>query len=238
MTGLSTILLAQRQLRAAADRLTGSGDPATLALAKPIWPFLVSALTDEVERAVLVVAATDDEARELSQELSAIHGAQRVALWPSRGTVSQGRVGPAPHLIGLRSEARDRLIDDTGLVVASIGSLLERVPRRPAPPSIFESGDALRANWSTFSWSAATSACTRWRSGARSPCAAASWTSIPPRRISRSASTCSTTRSTGSACSPRSRRSPSVRSPRSGSSPHRSLSRTWSTRSISCGPRP
>ncbi len=134
MNGLSTILLAQRDFRAAADRVAGEGAVASLTVGQPIWPFLVSALTDEVERAVLVVAATDAEARDLSVELAAVHGRDRVSLWPSRGTVSQGRVGPSPHLIGLRSEARDRLIDDTGVVVASVGSLLERVPRRPAPP--------------------------------------------------------------------------------------------------------
>ncbi len=134
MNGLSTILLANADIRAAAERMAGEGDVMSLTLGQSIWPYVISAITDDVERAVLVVAATDAEARDLSLELGAIHGRERVCLWPSRGTVSQGRVGPSPHLIGLRSEARDRLIDDAGLVVASIGSLLERVPRRPAPP--------------------------------------------------------------------------------------------------------
>ncbi len=134
MNALTEILRQVGDVQAATDRLTGTGPVSELVVSQAIWPFLISALVDEVEPAVLVVAATDAEARDLSIEIGAILGRERISLWPSRGTVAQGRVGPSPHLIGLRSEARDRLIDNQGVVVASVGSLLERVPRRPAAP--------------------------------------------------------------------------------------------------------
>ncbi|MCB0882402.1 MAG: transcription-repair coupling factor [Thermoleophilia bacterium] len=109
-------------------------DPSTrgrrVVLARPGWTWLVAALARRSDRALLVVVPEDTEARDRAADLEAVLGRNAVGLWPSRGTVSHGAVGPSPHLVGLRARAAAMLGRPGHVVVAGVPALDERI----APP--------------------------------------------------------------------------------------------------------
>ena len=109
-----------------------------VALARPAWPFALSALSRETGRALLVVTPGDDEARDLATELSAVLGREAIALWPTRGVPAGGAVGPSPHLVGLRARALATLGAPGSVVVAGAPALAERVPPAAARQDALE----------------------------------------------------------------------------------------------------
>ncbi len=138
---LDRLLLQPREVAAAAEHLaSGQAGAPEMRLARAAWSFVVPALHRQARRALLVVAPTDEEARDLAIELRAIRGAEHVALWPSRGVPSGGAVGPSPHLIGLRAAALGRLNDADALIVAGVGALVERTPGSAGEPLVLRRG--------------------------------------------------------------------------------------------------
>ncbi len=135
MTGaLDRLILGPRPLLAAAERLrTGSGAIESVRVGRPIWPQLLAAFARHSEASILAVAASDEDARDLAADLTAVLGPELTALWPSRGAPTRGGVGPSPHLVGQRAAARGRL-GRLGIVVSSAGALLERIPTDTAAP--------------------------------------------------------------------------------------------------------
>ena len=132
---LDQIILQPRPLAAAAEHLASAADGAPeVRVPRPAWTMLVAALHRRAQRALLVVAPTDEEARDLSIELGALRGSRHVSLWPSRGVPSGGAVGASPHLVGLRAAALGQLAEPSRVVVASVGALIERMPAGAATP--------------------------------------------------------------------------------------------------------
>lgn len=132
---LDQIILQPRPLAAAAEHLASAADGAPeVRVPRPAWTMLVAALHRRAQRALLVVAPTDEEARDLSIELGALRGSGHVSLWPSRGVPSGGAVGASPHLVGLRAAALGQLAEPSRVVVASVGALIERMPAGAATP--------------------------------------------------------------------------------------------------------
>ncbi len=127
-------------LRAAED------DPQTAALSAgggrafcslSLRPFLLAALADaDPNRAVLVVAGDDRQARDLAADLRAWLRPRPVRLYPSRGVAYESHLAPPPHLVGLRIAALDALLDAPAaganegapVVVVSAVALSEKVP--------------------------------------------------------------------------------------------------------------
>jgi transcription-repair coupling factor (superfamily II helicase) len=122
---------------------TPAGRPRQVALAPAAWPFVLAALHRSTETALLLVAPTDDEARELAGDLAALVGHASVALWPSRGAPAGGAVGPSPHLVGQRARARGRLGESGITVVSSVAALVERVPSAAPAPLALRCGATL-----------------------------------------------------------------------------------------------
>src|SRR4051812_34627494 len=74
--------------------------------------YVLSALADEDrERAPLVVAGDDRQARDLAGDLRAWLHPRRVRFYPSRGVAYESHLVPPPHLVGLRVAALDALLD-------------------------------------------------------------------------------------------------------------------------------
>ena len=132
---LDEIILQPRPLAAAADHLAShaAGTP-EIRVPRPAWTMLVAALHRRAQRALLVVAPTDEDARDISIEVAAFRGTRHVSLWPSRGVPSGGAVGASPHLVGLRAAALGQVADPSRIVVASVGALIERMSATAATP--------------------------------------------------------------------------------------------------------
>jgi transcription-repair coupling factor (superfamily II helicase) len=89
-------------------------------------------------RPLLVVAATDADAERIAESIGWYLGASNAAPYVSRGVKYGSGVAPAPARVGARENAR-RVAHHHGVVVASVASLLERVPRaeqRPGPVEV------------------------------------------------------------------------------------------------------
>ena len=132
---IERVLLASAPVAEAGDRLLRGKDAGSLAVARPAWPAVLAALRSGAERALLVVAADDQAARELASDIEALAGRERVALWPARGLPVGGAVGPSPHLVGLRARAMSMLGSKGTIVVAGAPALAERVPPESARPA-------------------------------------------------------------------------------------------------------
>ncbi len=127
-TPLDDLVLASGPVGEAADRLRAGHGAGQVALGRPAWAVVIAAIARRSGRALLVVPARDEEARDLATDLGALMGHEHVALWPSRGAMAGGAVGLSPHLVGLRARALGVLGAPGHMVVASTAALVERVP--------------------------------------------------------------------------------------------------------------
>ncbi|MGH2905459.1 MAG: transcription-repair coupling factor [Solirubrobacterales bacterium] len=97
------------------------------------------------ERAAIVVAADDQAARVLTDDLAAYLPERAVRQYPARGVLYESHLDPPTHLVGLRIAALDALTAEgsTAVIVASAGALAERVPDPELRPHGFgvERGD-------------------------------------------------------------------------------------------------
>ncbi|HXR29804.1 MAG TPA: CarD family transcriptional regulator, partial [Solirubrobacterales bacterium] len=105
-------------------------------------PLLLAALLEDdrglADRPALLVSADDRSARDLAADLRAYLAPRRVRLYPSRGTGFASHVTPPPHLVGLRIDALDALVDEAdAIVVASATALAEAVPDAALRPAGF-----------------------------------------------------------------------------------------------------
>ena len=145
-TALDRLVLSPAPMAAAAaavaaehPRRRAGPRPAGLALRRwPPWRARAGA-------PLLAVTPGDDEARDLSQELTALLGRGAVALWPTRGVPSGGAVGASPHLVGLRARAIASLGRPGNVIVASARGPRRSAspPTRPPSPSRCRSGDVV-----------------------------------------------------------------------------------------------
>ncbi len=127
-TPLDQLVLASGPVGEAADRLLAGHGTGQLVLGRPAWAVVIAAIARRSGRALLVVPARDEEARDLATDLGALLGHAHVTLWPSRGAMAGGAVGLSPHLVGLRARALGVLGAPGHMVVASTAALMERVP--------------------------------------------------------------------------------------------------------------
>ena len=118
-------------------------------ISEPVLPLLLAAASagapsseggfEPIEaRPLLVVTANDADAERIAESVGWYLGADRAAPYVSRNVRYGSGVAPAPARIGAREHAR-RIARANGVVVASVGSLLERVPvaeSRPEPLSV------------------------------------------------------------------------------------------------------
>jgi transcription-repair coupling factor (superfamily II helicase) len=119
-------------------------DPQTAALhrdggrafvAQSLRPYLIAALVQsDPTRPAIVVAGDDRAARDLAAGLRAWLEPRPVRFYPSRGVTYESHLAPPPHLVGLRIDALDSLIDMPDgaevapVVVVSAVALSEKVP--------------------------------------------------------------------------------------------------------------
>jgi len=115
-----------------ADRLLAGHAAGEVRVGRAAWAVVLAAITRRAGHPLLVVPARDEEARDLSADLAALLGDNRVALWPSRGAVAGGTVGISPHITGQRARAVGMLGAPGQVVVASVPALAERVPAASA----------------------------------------------------------------------------------------------------------
>jgi transcription-repair coupling factor (superfamily II helicase) len=109
--------------------------PAPARVSEPALPLLLAALHEELERALVVLAPEDQDARDAAEAAAWFLGDDRVAFLPSRGVQWASGLDPAPHLVGERARALDVLAAG-GLIAASASALAEPMPppqARPAP---------------------------------------------------------------------------------------------------------
>jgi transcription-repair coupling factor (superfamily II helicase) len=137
-TAIDRLILGTPPLARAAERLREGGTAGRLALGRPAWPYALAALARESGRALLAVAAEDDEARDLAAELAALLGRAAVTLWPTRGLPVGGAVGPSPHIVGQRARALAGLERPGTVVVVGAPALAERVPAAGSRPEPLE----------------------------------------------------------------------------------------------------
>jgi transcription-repair coupling factor (superfamily II helicase) len=119
------------------DRLRAYAEafPAAARVSEPALPLLLAALHEELDRALVVLAPEDADARDLAEGVAWFVPGDRVALLPSRGVQWGSGLEPAPHLVGERARALDVLAAG-GLVCASASALAEPMPPkhlRPGP---------------------------------------------------------------------------------------------------------
>jgi transcription-repair coupling factor (superfamily II helicase) len=126
-------------------RADGDGGIGSARVSDPVLPLLLAAANlgplgpsgtfEPVdERPVLLVAATDADAEQWAEAAGWFVGADRAAAYVSRAVQYGSGVAPSPARVGSRERAR-RVAARHGVVVASIGALLERVPHAAARPT-------------------------------------------------------------------------------------------------------
>jgi transcription-repair coupling factor (superfamily II helicase) len=107
--------------------------PARARVSEPALPLLLSALHERLQRALAVLVADDEGARDLAEAVGWFSGAARVAFLPSRGVRWDSGLTPAAHLIGERTRALEVLAAG-GLVSVSAMALAEGMPPPEARP--------------------------------------------------------------------------------------------------------
>jgi len=105
--------------------------PARVRVSEPALPLLVSSLHERLERALSVLVADDEDARNLAEAAGWFMGEDSVAFLPSRGVRWDSGLVPAAHLIGERARALEVLAAG-GLVFVSATALAEGIP----PPQL------------------------------------------------------------------------------------------------------
>jgi len=126
-------------------------DPQTATLARDggrafvsqsLRAYLVAALLDrDPERPAIVVAGDDRAARDLAAGLRTWLEPRTVRYYPTRGLTYESHLAPPPHLVGLRIEALDALLESSSgapVVVVSAVALSEKVPDPAMRPHGFE----------------------------------------------------------------------------------------------------
>jgi transcription-repair coupling factor (superfamily II helicase) len=101
--------------------------PARARVSEPALPLFVSALHERLERALTVLVADDEDARDLAEAAGWFTGEERVAFLPSRGVRWDSGLVPAAHLIGERARALE-VLAAAGLVFISAAALAEGMP--------------------------------------------------------------------------------------------------------------
>ncbi len=119
-------LAAQERLSSLAGAL-----PARVRVSEPALPLLISALQERLERALAVLVADDEDARDLAEAAGWFMGEDAVAFLPSRGVRWDSGLVPAAHLIGERARALEVLAAG-GLIFVSATALAEGMP----PPQL------------------------------------------------------------------------------------------------------
>ncbi|MGD0167133.1 MAG: transcription-repair coupling factor [Gaiellaceae bacterium] len=107
--------------------------PARARVSEPALPLLVCALQARLQRAVVVLVADDEGARDLAEAAGWFLGSEVVAFMPSRGVRWDSGLAPAAHLVGERSRALEVLAAG-GLVSISATALVEGIPPPEARP--------------------------------------------------------------------------------------------------------
>jgi transcription-repair coupling factor (superfamily II helicase) len=119
-------------------RLAGLAEslPARARVSEPALPLVMSALQDRLGRALTVLVADDEEARNLADAASWFLGSESVAFLPSRGVRWDSGLSPAAHLVGERSRAL-AVLAEGGLVCISAAALAEGMPPAEVrPPTV------------------------------------------------------------------------------------------------------
>ena len=110
-----------------ATRCSRAALPARARVSEPALPLFVSALHERLERALTVLVADDEDARDLAEAAGWFTGEERVAFLPSRGVRWDSGLVPAAHLIGERARALE-VLAAAGLVFISAAALAEGMP--------------------------------------------------------------------------------------------------------------
>jgi transcription-repair coupling factor (superfamily II helicase) len=115
-------LVNHERLSALADAL-----PARARVSEPALPLVVSALHERLGRALTILVADDEDARDLAEAAGWFMGEETVAFLPSRGVRWDSGLVPVAHLIGERARALEMLAAG-GLVVVSATAYAEGMP--------------------------------------------------------------------------------------------------------------
>ncbi|MCZ7590328.1 MAG: transcription-repair coupling factor [Gaiella sp.] len=111
--------------------------PARARVSEPALPLVLAALHAEVGHGLLVLLPEDADARDAADGASWFRDASRVAFLPSRGVAFASGLVPPPHLVGERYRAL-QILEEGGLVCASVAALSEGLPPREARPGALE----------------------------------------------------------------------------------------------------
>ena len=109
--------------------------PTRARVSEPALPLVVSALHEQLGRALTILVPEDADARDLAEAVAWYLGPERVALLPSRGVRWDSALRPPPHLVGERARAL-HLLEQSALVVVSASAASEGMPpegSRPEP---------------------------------------------------------------------------------------------------------
>src|SRR6187200_2241813 len=122
------------------DRLAAFAEalPAPARVSEPALPLLLAALHEQLGRALVVLLPEDADARDAAEAARWLLGAERVALFPSRGVHWGSGLEPPPHLVGERARAL-AVLERGELVCVSALALAEKMPpaqERPAPVEV------------------------------------------------------------------------------------------------------
>src|SRR3954468_15908939 len=121
-------LLEHEKLLEFADSL-----PARARVSEPALPLVVSALHEQLDRALTILVPEDADARDLAEAAAWYLGPERVALLPSRGVRWDSGLRPPPHLVGERARAL-HLLEQGALVVVSAAAASEGLVHEKARP--------------------------------------------------------------------------------------------------------
>jgi transcription-repair coupling factor (superfamily II helicase) len=111
--------------------------PSRARVSEPVLPLLLASLHAELGRGLLVLLPEDADARDAADGASWFGEASGVAFLPSRGVSFESGLAPPPHLVGERYRAL-HVLEDGGLVCASVAALAEGLPPLEARPATLE----------------------------------------------------------------------------------------------------
>jgi transcription-repair coupling factor (superfamily II helicase) len=117
-------------------RLAGSL-PTRARVSEPALPLVVAALHEKLDRALVILVADDETARDLAEAAGWLVGEEPVAFLPSRGVRWDSGLPAAAHLVGERARAL-QVLAGGGLVCVSAAALAEGMPPPEARPEQVE----------------------------------------------------------------------------------------------------